>query len=306
MARKQPFDAAQSITDEIIDILETGTLPWRKPWRVAGSSVPLRPNGEAYKGINSFLLSMRTMVHGYSSPYWMTMKQANDLGARVIKGQRSSVVVYYGTALKDANTETSDAQTTETVGTSVGIRFMKSYRAFNADQIKGLPEAFHPGLAEDDDPVAKPIAAYQSFFDNIGGTVRYGGDRACYVPTLDVINMPKIERFRDPEQFYATLAHEYVHYTKAAHRLNRSYGPSQFGNASYSKEELCAEVGAQMLGRHLGFTPFHIDNSAAYIQSWLKILGEDKRAIFRAAADAQRACDWLIEASEAGGRKAAA
>ena len=306
MARKPLFDAAQAVTDELVAVLEKGTLPWRRPWRVAGSNVPLRHNGDAYRGINSFLLSMRTMVQGYSSPYWMTMKQANDLGARVIKGQKSSIVVYYGTALKDAQNSKTDETTTDEAGTSIGIRFLKSYRAFNADQIEGLPERFHPVLKNDDEPVAKPIELHEKFFDGIGGTVRYGGDRACYVPTLDVINMPHIERFRDPEQFYATLGHEYVHYTKVEHRVNRSYGHAQFGNTAYAREELCAEVGAQMLGRHLGFTPYHIDNSAAYIQSWLSLLGQDKRAIFRAAADAQRACDWLIDASQKGKRKAAA
>lgn len=90
------------------------------------------------------------------------------------------------------------------------------------------------------------------------------------------------------------------------HRLNRSYGQAQFGNTAYAREELCVEISAVMLGQHLGFTPFHIDNSAAYIQSWLTILKQDKRAIFRAAADAQRAYEWLVAASEAGQSKAAA
>ena len=94
------FDAAQAITDEIIALLEKGTMPWRRPWKIAGGGVPLRHNGERYQGINAFLLGLRAAVTGYRSPYWMTLNQAKGLGACVRKGSKSSVVVYYGTGGK--------------------------------------------------------------------------------------------------------------------------------------------------------------------------------------------------------------
>ncbi|CTQ34819.1 ArdC family protein [Jannaschia rubra] len=300
-------DAAQLITDEIVALLEKGTLPWRRPWRTAGGGVPLRHGGEGYRGINAFLLGMRAALMGYTSPYWMTFQQARAMDACVRKGERSSVVVYYGTAkAKDAEDgaggDRSGSDGAEGDGGNSGAyRFLKSYRVFNATQIDGLDARFHPEPEGDPADGPEPIPACQAFFDAIGADVSVGGDRACYVPSADRIYMPPMARFESAEKFFATLGHEHVHYTKAPDRLDRSFGASIFGNEAYAREELCAEIGAAVLGQRLGFTAHHLDDHAAYIAEWIKVLRGDKRFLFTAAAHAQRAVDWLVEAAAKGG-----
>ncbi|QEP30584.1 DUF1738 domain-containing protein (plasmid) [Pukyongiella litopenaei] len=207
---KPRFDVAASITDELIGIIDRGVLPWRKPWQVGGSSVPLRQNGEPYQGINNFLLTMRTMMVGYTSPYWMTLRQANELDAKVLKGSKSSVVVYYGTAKRrceegvhDNDTETDDAK---------AIPFMKSYRVFNAGQIDGLPETFHPKPREIEvRPKSKPIPHMQAFFEAIEAEVTFTGREAYYMPAVDKIYMPELALFENPLHFYGVWAHELGH-----------------------------------------------------------------------------------------------
>jgi antirestriction protein ArdC len=298
-------DAAQLITDEIVALLERGTLPWRRPWRMAGGGVPLRHGGEGYRGINAFLLGMRAALMGYTSPYWMTFQQARAMDACVRKGERSSVVVYYGTARAkggEAEADPDRSQSDEGAdGDGGAYRFLKSYRVFNAVQIDGLDARFHPEPEGDPANGPQPIPACEAFFDAIGADVSFGGDRACYVPALDRIHMPPLERFESAKKFYACLGHEHVHRTKAKDRLDRSFGASAFGNEAYAKEELVAEIGAAVLGQRLGFTAHHLDDHAAYIAEWIKVLRGDKRFLFTAAAHAQRAVDWLVEAAAKGG-----
>ena len=297
-------DAAQLVTDEIVALLERGTLPWRQPWRTAGGGVPLRRGGEGYRGINAFLLGMRAALMGYTSPYWMTYQQARAMDACVRKGERSSVVVYYGTAkAKDAEDGADGGGSPSDEGSdgAESYRFLKSYRVFNAAQIDGLDARFHPEAEGDPADGPKAIPACQAFFDAIGADVAVGGDRACYVPSLDRIHMPPLARFESAEKFYATLGHEHVHYTKAPERLDRSFGASTFGSETYAKEELVAELGAALLGQQLGFTADHLEDHAAYLESWLKVLRGDRRFLFRAGAHAQRAVDWMVKAAAQGG-----
>ena len=301
---KPKADAAQLITDEIIALLESGTLPWRRPWRMAGGGVPLRHGGEGYRGINAFLLGMRSALMGYTSPYWMTFQQARSMDACVRKGERSSVVVYYGTARakgEDGDAEQDRSRSDEGSDGQDSYRFLKSYRVFNATQIDGLDPHFHPEPEGDPADGPQPIPACEAFFDAIGADVSVGGDRACYMPGSDRIHMPPLERFESAERYYATLGHEHTHRTKAKDRLDRSFGVSIFGNEAYAKEELVAELGAALLGQRLGFTADHLEDHAAYLGSWLTILRGDKHVLFRAGAHAQRAVDWMIDAAARGG-----
>lgn len=302
---KPKFDPAASITNELISIIDRGVLPWRKPWRVGGSSVPLRHTGEPYQGINNFLLTMRTVVGGFASPYWMTLRQANELDAKITKGSRSSIVVYYGTTERRETEMTSDG---EPEGDDPRrIPFMKSYRVFNADQIEGLDARFHPAPAPAPaHPERSPIPHMQRFFEDIGATVSFAGREACYFPAEDKIYVPPIELFENPLNFYAVWGHELGHWTKARHRLNRSYGEARFGNTAYAREEIVAELCTVFLGQKLGFSAHTLELNAAYLDNWIRVLRSDKRAIFKHAADAQKACDYLVAASEAGrGDKAA-
>ena len=309
---KPRFDPAQAITDELIRIIERGTLPWRKPWHVGGASSPLRQNGEPYQGINNFLLTMRTSLMGYASPYWMTMRQANELEARIRKGEKSSVVIYYGTSYKEATTGSEDTEGKDGEDDRTTIPFMKSYRVFNADQIEGLPETFHPKPEMQDGPqkpnnsTPKPIPHMQAFFDQLGADIMICGREAKYVPALDRIYMPPLDVFDSAHKFYGVLSHEAAHWTKVKHRLNRNFGDARFGNTSYSREEIVAELTSLFLGQHLGFAPYTLETSASYLDHWIRVLKSDKRAIFTHAGDAQRACQFLIETSEAGARHAAA
>lgn len=260
-AGRERLDAAQSITDEIVALLEEGTMPWRRPWRIAGGGVPLRVGGEPYRGINAFLLGLRAAMAGYASPTWMTFAQARRLGACVRKGERSSVVVYYGTAGRrdeagdggaggdgggdGAGGRDGAASDAEPGGT---YRFLKSYRVFNAAQIEGLDAAFHPEPEAPPEAGPEPIPELEAFFGSVGADVVTGGDRACYVPALDRVHMPEMARFESASSGYATLAHELAHWTRAPHRLDRSFGPSSFGNEAYAKEELVALSGQSAPG----------------------------------------------------------
>ena len=307
-ATKERFDPAQAITDEIVALLEKGTLPWRRPWRMAGG-VPLRANGEGYRGINAFLLGLRAALEGHRSPYWMTFRQAKALGACVRKGERSSVVVYYGTAGRDRaapDEGVGSGETSTPEGADPGAggyRFLKSYRVFNAGQIDGLGSAFHPEPEREDDPEAgpEPIPEAEATLAAVGADVVFGGDRACYIPALDRIHLPERARFESAGAFCATWGHELSHWAGSPTRLNRNFGPSRFGNEAYAKDELVCEFSAVLLGQRLGFAPDHLDNHAAYLDSWLKVLRGDKRFLFTAAAHAQRAVDWLIAAAAKGG-----
>jgi antirestriction protein ArdC len=148
----------------------------------------------------------------------------------------------------------------------------------------------------------------QAFFDAIDITTVFTGTEAYYLPPVDKVYMPSITRFHDPRNFYGVWAHELAHATKAPHRLNRDFGFSKFGNTSYAREEIVAELTSVFLGQTLGFTAHSLEMNAAYLHNWLRVLRSDKGAIFRHAADAQRACDYLIARSEAGraGRRAEA
>lgn len=299
---KSGFDATQAITDELIRVIEGGVLPWRQPWTGGARLQPLRQTGEAYKGINNILLTMRTVMRGYASPYWMTFRQAMALGANVRKGEKSSLVVYYGTGKTRNAQDPSDAE--DKAEESRVFRFQKTYRVFNADQIEGLPNRFHPEpVLSREHPPREPIAHMQDFFEAIDITTVFTGREAYYMPAVDKVYMPEIVFFDDPRSFYGVWAHELAHATKARHRLNRSFGPARFGNTSYAREEIVAELTACFLGQKLGFVAHTLEMSASYLDSWLHVLRADKTAIFRHAADAQRACDYLVAASDAGRSK---
>lgn len=283
-------DIYQKITDQIVQKLEQGVRPWHQPWKAEHAkgriSRPLRGNGIPYNGINILMLWSAAVEHGYSAPIWMTFKQANELGAHVRKGETGTLVVYADRIIrKDTNNETGEVA-------KHAIPFMKSYTVFNVGQIDGLPLHYHGEPAQPTDPVQR-IAHADAFFAATGASILHGGSRACYVPSTDNVHMPCIEFFRDAESYYATLAHECAHWTKHEKRLNRDFGRKRFGDEGYAVEELVAELGAAFLSADLGLTPEVREDHASYIASWIKVLKNDKRAIFTASAHAQRAADFL-------------
>lgn len=239
-----------------------------------------------YRGINVLMLWGAAMEKGYATPIWMTFKQAHELGAHVRKGEHGSLVVYANTITRtDTDEETGEESERE-------IPFMKGYTVFNVEQIDGLPAHFTAPAETVLDPVER-IAHAEAFFANTGAVVRHGGNRAFYTITGDYVQMPPFECFRDRESYYATLAHELTHWTRHSSRLGRDFGRKRFGDESYAMEELVAELNAAFLSADLGLTPSPREEHAAYIAGWLKALKNDKRAIFTAAAHAQRAADYL-------------
>jgi antirestriction protein ArdC len=283
-------DVYQKITDKIVAELEQGVRPWLKPWnagQAAGRIVqPLRANGVSYQGINVLMLWSEAIEKGYASPRWMTFKQALELNAHVRKGEHGSLVVY---ADKITRTET-DRETGEEAERA--IPFMKGYTVFNVEQIEGLPEHYYAKPVPRIETVQR-IARAESFFAATGAEVRHGGNMAFYAISQDRVQMPPIEAFRDAESYYATLAHEMTHWTRHPSRLDRDFGRKRFGDRGYAMEELVAELGSAFLSADLELTPEVRDDHAAYIGSWIKVLKDDKRAIFTAASDAQRAADFL-------------
>ncbi len=279
----------QKVTDKIIADLEQGELTWLKPWNSGNMegriTKPLRHNGIAYSGINLLMLWAASIEQGFISPHWMTFKQAKELGAHVRKGEKGNLVVYANTITKSEEQDNGETEERH-------IPFMKGYTVFNVEQIEGLPEQFYAKPEPVIDDVQRNEEA-EAFFSATGAVIRHGGNSAHYCGGSDHVQMPVFESFRTPESYYATLAHELTHWTKHKTRLDRDFGRKKWGDEGYAKEELVAELGAAFLCADLGLTPEAGLDHAAYIQSWLKVLKDDKRAIFSAASHAQRAADYL-------------
>ena len=215
----------------------------------------------------------------------MTFRQALALGGHVRKGETGSIVVY---ANRLARTE-PDA---EGVDVERHISFLKAYTVFNVEQIDGLPDRGQACARPTLDPHAR-IARAETFFAATGADIRHGGARASYAIHADHVQSPPFEAFRDPESYYATLAHECVHWTAHPSRLDRDFGRGRWGDEDYAREELVAELGAAFLCADLGLDLTPREDHAAYLASWLRVLKGDRRFIFTAAAHAARACDYL-------------
>ncbi len=283
-------DVYERITAQIVSELEKGVRPWFKPWNAehaAGRITrPLRSNGIPYRGINVLMLWSEAITKGFAAPIWMTFKQALELNAHVKKGEKGSLVVY---ANKITRSEI-DADSGDEIERE--IPFMRGYTVFNAEQIEGLPEHYYAKPEPRLESVPR-IDSAEAFFAATGATIRHGGNQAFYTMAEDRVQMPPFESFQDAESYYATLAHEITHWTRHPKRLERDFGRKRWGDEGYAMEELVAELGSAFLSADLDLTPEPREDHASYIASWLKVLKEDKRAIFSAAAHAQRAADFL-------------
>lgn len=289
MAKNARRDIYQEVTDQILELLERGTVPWRNPIaKPGGGGWPVNLHSKKpYRGINVFLLSTIGWAKGYSSDYWLTFKQAGERGGQVRKGEMSSLVVFW----KQFTTE--DRAT----GDEVTIPLLKHYNVFNAEQCEGIhpPDAFTP----DKNAVPfEPLAAAEAIIDGYAQkpSISHGGGRAFYRPSTDEIVMPEPVRFDSRENYYSTLFHECVHSTGHSKRVDRGLDldTAPFGSADYSKEELIAEMGAAFLSASAGISPPTIEQSAAYIQGWMKQLKGDKKFVVQAAGAAQKATDFIL------------
>lgn len=294
MNRKTEGDRADiytRITDRIVADLERGVRPWMKPWNAANAegriTRPLRHNGQPYSGMNVLLLWSEGMARGFTSPMWMTFKQALEFGAAVRKGETGSTVVFASSFTKSETDGSGNEVDRE-------IPFLKAYSVFNVDQIDGLPDRHYHRPTPALDSVER-IENADRFFRNTGAVIRHGGSQAYYSPVTDHIQMPPFETFRDAASYVATLSHEETHWTANPRRVGRDLSRYAKDKSERAREELVAELGSCFLCADLGIAPEMEPrpDHASYLASWLKVLSDDKRAIFQAAAHAQRAVSFL-------------
>lgn len=283
-------DIHQHVTDTIVAAIEAGTPPWRQPWTggATGAMLPLRHNGKEYRGINILILWAEAHAKGYNSARWMTFKQAKDLGGMVRKGEKCARSVFYGTFEKD------DEQGPE--GEAKRIPYAKCNNVFNADQIDGLPEEYYIRPNPPRDLGTKSDPEIDAFFARTGAKIVTSDDpRAYYKPATDEIHMPPVSTFYTPQGYYSTLAHELAHWTGGSARLDRIKRFQK--REDYAFEELVAEIANCFICLRLGITP-EFDQTAAYVEGWLKALKDDKGMIFKAASEAQKAVDYLFPEAE--------
>lgn len=270
MKRKNVYEI---ITDRIIERLEQGVVPWRKPFQSGGAVSWV--SQKAYRGINTMLLD---------DGEYATFNQIKKAGGKVKKGEKSHIVVFWKMR------EIEDEETEEIKN----IPFARYYRVFEINtQVEGL-ESKRKYKEYDHDPIEKAEEIKENYMGKPSFSYKPVG--AWYKPSQDHINVPPIKEFKSAESFYSVLFHEMVHSTGHKSRLNREgiIGNINFGSPTYSREELVAEVGASMLCGVAGIENSTIDNSASYIQSWINVLKGDSRLIVSASQQAQRAVDHIL------------
>ena len=276
-------DIYEIITARFIDQLKKGTVPWQKPWMGVQNIVSKKP----YRGINSLILG----GSDFQSPYWLTFKQAHDLGGNIKKGEKATPVIYYKLF------EKRDDHGNLVLGSNgrpTRIPFIRWSNAFNLDQTEGIEPPAQTATQEVVQPLDKAAKIVQ---EAKICPIYHTGFAAVYSPGEDVIRMPAQKTFRSPESYYQTLFHEMTHSTGHASRLDREGVtlPIKFGSERYSKEELIAELGASYLSNEAGIlNEVQFDNSAAYLGSWIEKFENDPKMIFTASSQAQTSTDFIL------------
>jgi antirestriction protein ArdC len=287
----------EQVTERILTQLEAGIIPWRKEWKVTGhSGLPINyVSKKPYRGINVVLL----LSSGFDSDSrFLTYKQAQSIGAQVRKGEKGTQIVFWSTfegTGKNTAGETIDKQ----------IPFARTYTVFNVSQCDGIPLDL-PLDAAPFEPIPAAAALAGDYLQREHIELKHGGNRAFYHRGLDYIQMPDPAAFVSPDAYYSNLFHEAGHSTGAASRLDRVKG-DKFADEAYSKEELCAELCAAYLCAQVGISNLQVEtNHAAYIQSWMKALKNDKTLLLSAAQKAQRAADCIAGVSLTAAQESAA
>lgn len=283
----QTSEYRKAVTERLIGMLESGTAPWQKPWDagIAAMNRPHNFNGRPYHGVNALMLWCTAIDKGYEDPRWLTFKQVNKLGGHVNKGEKAQIVEYWQWEKEVENPETGEKE-------KVPLEHPKVYRAavFNADQCTGLPKLRRQAQKW------SPVERAENIIAANGVPVTHNTDgSAFYSPGGDFICLPPRESFATVDAYYSTLLHEVGHSTGHPTRLNREFG-GQFGSEGYAREELRAELASTFLCGELGIaTTGSNEQHAAYVKSWVSALKNDYNEIFRAAADAEKICNYLYE-----------
>jgi len=269
------------ITSRIIEKLEAGIIPWHKPWQSVEGMPKNLISKKEYRGINIFMLA----VQGYESPYWLSFKQTQELGGNVKKDEKGTPVVFWNwiNQIDDEEKEKN-------------VPFMRYYTVYNVAQCENIDTSKIPSIPAIHNDFDH-IVECEAIIANMPNCpeIQQGKQRASYNPLSDIVSMPRFDSFDTAEEYYSTLFHETIHATGHQSRLNRlNNNVSRFGDGEYSKEELVAEMGAAFLCGFTGIENITLNNSAAYIQGWLKALKDDKKLVIMAAAQAQKAADYIL------------
>lgn len=272
----------ETITSTIVTALRNGVVPWRKPWHAQSNAPVNAVTNKAYRGVNVFLLGLSE----FRDHRWLTLKQASDLGGKVIKGQRATMVVFWKQwEPKDADPDASSKR----------IPILRYYHVFNVEQCEGLKLAsLHEGRPiTEHERIERADLLVRHMPDP--PTIQERGKSAWYRPADDLVQVPPLSAFDSADAFYGTLFHELGHATGHEKRLNRAgvTGEIQFGSSDYSKEELVAELTAAFCCATVSLDNSLVGDAASYINGWLRALKNDPKAVVIAAAQAQKAADYI-------------
>jgi antirestriction protein ArdC len=284
-------DFRQEVTDQIVQMLQSGVAPWQQPWEKGSFGMPFNPTTEnAYRGGNAIHLIATGLQRGYEDPRWLTYKQAAENGWQVRKGEKGTQIEYWEFPARQGKAEGEMAPPADKPDKEPRP-IHRVYTVFNAKQIDGMPP-----YQRKDHPEWEVIQNGELILENSGAKILHGqSDEAFYDRLKDFVHLPAKTAFPKPASYYGTALHELAHWSGHPERLNRqtltdSY---RFGDTNYAKEELRAELTSVFLAAERGI-PHDTARHAAYVGSWIQSLKDDKNEIFRAAKDANRATDFLL------------
>ncbi|MDV3002456.1 MAG: DNA primase TraC (plasmid) [Chroococcopsis gigantea SAG 12.99] len=290
MSKPEPIDKFQLITDKLITLIDRGVKPWSKPWH----STPYQNllSGHQYTGMNPILCAIDTILYGYEQPFFVSFCQAKEIGWSIKKGAKSTWIRWGGTNVK----ETEDPDTGEK-----SKQFFSAFKFHNVFNVACIDDSKSDVKISAHISQIKLMAvgnnsarieSAETFIDRHAPKTHFGGDVACYLPEKDTIAMPKFECFTSPATYYATYIHELVHWTGHPTRCDRPLA-NKFGSHAYAFEEMIAEIGAAMVCNELGVN-CDIEHHASYLDGWLSVLKQDKKAFFEAAKKATTAAQFLM------------
>lgn len=284
-------DYVEGFSNSLAEMIANNTAPWQKPWEPGEGTGGLPYNattGKAYSGSNAIYLVMQQMQKGYSDDRWLTFKQAQDLGANVRRGEKGTQLVKWIEREQNGKAGERADQGVEGEAEKQKRLFPVLFTVFNAEQCDNLAAA--PAREIKSEHERHELC--EQLLKDSGVQIQHnGGNRAYYRPMTDSIHLPERTQFKSADGYYATALHECAHATGHPSRLNRDL-TGAFGSESYAREELRAEIASFMMGTRLqvGHDP---SQHAAYLQSWVKIVREDPKAILKACQDAEKICEHL-------------